>query len=299
MLAHYGVRVALCVALRRGDTIVGIHAAGYRRAREFSPAQERLARSIAQLASMALTNATLFEELERAGRLKSEFVSTMSHELRTPLNVILGYTDMLTDHVRSDEQRGLLARVRQSSVELLEMIDATLSLNRLAAGTDVPRIEAMSLAGLWEDLRAEFDALPRPAAVGLRWEPAGETVLQTDRRRLKIVVKNLVGNALKFTSTGEIVVGCQATPTGAVISVRDTGIGIPPEHVPHIFEMFRQVDSSDTRSYSGAGLGLYIVRQLVDQLGGTIAVDTAPGRGSTFRVTLPDGSRPTVATAAA
>jgi signal transduction histidine kinase len=244
---------------------------------------------------MALTNAMLFEELERAGRLKSEFVSTMSHELRTPLNVILGYTDMLTDDARSEEQRKLLDRVRSSSLELLEMIDATLSLNRLAAGNDRPHVERLRLADLWEDLRAEFEALPHTSAVALRWEPVGETVLHTDRRRLKMIVKNLVGNARKFTSKGEIVAACEPGRAGGiVISVRDTGIGIPADHLPHIFDMFRQVDSSDARSYGGVGLGLYIVRQFVDQLGGTVDVESAPGRGSTFRVRLPGAPESTV-----
>jgi signal transduction histidine kinase len=237
---------------------------------------------------MALTNAMLFEELERAGRLKSEFVSTMSHELRTPLNVILGYTDVLADQAQSDEHRTLLARVRSSSLELLEMIDATLSLNRLAAGKDQPRIEPTRIADLWDELRTEFDALPRRPGVDLRWEAVGATTLRTDRRRLKVIVKNLVGNARKFTPAGEIVVGCEASASGGVtIVVRDTGIGIPADQLPWIFDMFRQVDSSDARSYGGVGLGLYIVRQCVEQLGGTIDVDSAPARGSTFRVRLP------------
>ncbi len=299
VLEYYEIRVVLCVALRRGTEIVGIHTAGYRTARDrFTSTQERVARGIAQLASMALTNARLVEELERAGRLKSEFVSTMSHELRTPLNVILGYTDILADDLARDEDRALLGRIRHSSVELLEMIEATLNVNRLAAGKDLPQIELTSLASLWDDLRMEFDALPRTTDTALRWEPVGGTTLHTDRRKLKMILKNLVGNARKFTATGEIVVRCDARPEGAILTVRDTGIGIPPEHLPHIFEMFRQVDSSDRRSYGGAGLGLYIVRQFVEQLGGTIAVESTPGRGSTFTIRLPAVPVPTTHIAA-
>ena len=300
MLAYYGLRAVLCVALRRGGKVVGIHSAGYRtREGGFTAMQERIARGIGQLGSMALTNAMLYEEVERAGRLKSEFVSTMSHELRTPLNVILGYTDMLVDGMASEEQRTLLGRVRASSLELLEMIDATLSLNRLATGTDQPRIEAFRLAALWDELRTEFDALPHAREVALRWQPVEDAVLASDRRRLKMIVKNLVGNARKFTATGEIVVACESSDaTGVVLSVRDTGIGIPADQLPHIFEMFRQVDASDARSYGGVGLGLYIVRQLVEQLGGTIDVESRPGHGSTFRVRLPR-ARPPHATVAA
>src|SRR6185369_3271346 len=185
------------------------------------------------------------------------------------------------------EHRAVLGRMRQSSLELLEMIEATLNLNRLATGQDLPQLEPLALASLWDDLRTEFAALPRTADVALRWEPVGATVLTTDRRKLKMVLKNLVGNALKFTSSGEIVVACTLEADAAALTVRDTGIGIPPEHLPHIFEMFRQVDSSDRRSYGGAGLGLYIVRQLIEQLGGTIDVTSTPGAGSTFTVRLP------------
>ncbi len=287
MLGYYGIGVVLCAPIRRGDELIGLHVAGHYASTDgFTAAQRRIMLGVAQLASMALTNAMLFEELERAGRLKSEFVSTMSHELRTPLNVILGYSDMLGDELTTGGQRELLGRIRRSSLELLEMIEATLNVSRLAAGKDPPQIEPLTVATLWDDLRAEFDALPGSDAV-LHWEPVGSLVLHTDRRKLKMIVKNLVGNARKFTPAGEITVGCTHDGDAALITVRDTGIGIPPEHLPHIFDMFRQVDSSDARSYDGAGLGLYIVRKLAEQLGGSVTVESEPGRGSTFRVRLP------------
>jgi signal transduction histidine kinase len=293
LLAYYQFGVSLCVPLRRGGEMIGIQSAGYRtRTAPFTAAQERIARGIAQLASMALTNAQLVEELERASRLKSEFVSTMSHELRTPLNVILGYTDMLADMRPTDGQQRLLARVRHSSLELLEMIDATLNLNRIAAGKDAPTYEPVSLPTLWDELSSEFAALPRRSAATLRWEPPPSDRLRTDRRKLKMILKNLVGNALKFTPAGEVAVSCATAQGVCTFVVRDTGIGIPAEHLPHVFDMFRQVDSSDARSFSGAGLGLYIVRQLVDQLHGEVTVESEPGRGSTFRVALPGAPAP-------
>ncbi|MBP1690132.1 MAG: adenylate cyclase, partial [Deltaproteobacteria bacterium] len=300
LLAHQGYSRVLCIGLRRGHDLIGVHGVGSRAGSEpFTAGQERLARGIEQLASMALTNARLVEELERASRLKSEFVSTMSHELRTPLNVILGYTDMLADALESEEHATLLAAIRHSSLELLEMIEATLDLNRLTVGKDTPQFEHVWMLELWDELRQEFAALPCKGSVALRWEPAGLETLITDRRKLKMIVKNLVGNALKFTSAGEVEARCVCDDAGAVISVRDTGIGIAPEQLPHIFDMFRQVDSSDRRSYSGAGLGLYIVHRLVNQLGGTIDVDSIPGEGSTFRVTLPAAPVPERGSAAA
>ena len=288
LLTYYGFSVVMLVPLYRGGEMIGIQTAGCRtRPGPLTAAQERIARGIAQLASMAWTNARLFEELERASNLKSEFVSTMSHELRTPLNVIVGYTDMLGDSTLDEEQRMLLGRIRHSSLELLEMVEATLDLNRIAAGKSAPRLAPVALAGLWDELRSQFAALPSKAGVELCWSVAdGE--LTTDRQKLKMILKNLIGNALKFTSAGSVVVACSRDAAGSVFTVRDTGIGIPEAHLPHVFDMFRQVDSSDARSYGGTGLGLYIVRQLAQQLGGEVRVESEPGRGSVFTVVLPD-----------
>ena len=286
LVTEHGGTLCLLMGLRRGDTLNGVQVIGYRgRTTELTAQETRLAHGIAQLASMALTNAALVEELERASRLKSEFMSTMSHELRTPLNVIIGYTEMLGDDPPPDDRDHALAQVRHSSLELLELIEATLDLNRIAAGKDVLHVETVDVSALCAELRADFAGLARRSTVEVRWEIT-PTELRTDRRKLKIVLKNLIGNALKFTAEGEVAVRGITVDGGYALAVRDTGIGIPAEHLPVIFEMFRQVDASDARSYSGAGLGLYIVRRLVDQLQGTIEVASEPGRGSTFTVRL-------------
>ena len=301
LLREYGVTRSLYVALRRGHEVVGFLSAGFQgRMAAFTPLQERLAIGIAQLASMALENSRLVDELRHASQLKSEFVSTMSHELRTPLSVILGYTDMLADDGLDGTDRArTLGRIRSAGLELLEMIEATLSLGRLDAGRDPACIERVEIGGLLEDLATEFAALgPRPATT-LRFEPAGDLLLDTDRRKLRMILKNLVGNALKFTPSGEVVVRCEPHRDRCALVVHDTGVGIAPEHLPVIFEMFRQADSSDTRSYGGVGLGLYIVQRLIEQLGGDIAVASAPGRGTTFTVTLPmPGTTPALSASA-
>ncbi len=289
LLREYGITQCLYVVLRRGTDVIGFLSAGYRgRETPFTAMQERLASGIGQLASMALENARLVEELRHASRVKSEFVSTMSHELRTPLSVILGYTDMLrddglgeTDHTRT------LDRIRTAALELLEMIEATLNLGRMEAGNDPARFEPVAMDELLGELAIEFGALTQRPGTALRWEPTNGIVADTDRRKLRIVVKNLVGNALKFTPHGEVVVRSEVRGDRCAIVVRDTGVGIAAERLPLIFEMFRQGDSSDSRSYSGVGLGLYIVQRVLDQLGGQIAVASAPGRGSTFTVTIP------------
>jgi len=288
ILTRHQATLVVCIPILKGGVPIAAQIAGYRDPdATFTAARARLARGIGQLTSMALTNALLFEEVANASRLKSEFVSTMSHELRTPLNVIIGYTDVLADDPPADERALLLAKVRHTSLELLEMITATLDLGRIASGRDVPQMERVDARTLWGALESELAALPRREGVAIRWEDAGDVALLTDRRKLTTIVKNLVGNACKFTASGEITIGCEAGASTGTIIVRDTGIGIAKESLPFIFEMFRQGDSSDSRSYNGAGLGLYIVQRLVTQLGGSVEVESNIGQGSTFRVTLP------------
>lgn len=301
LLQEYGITRSLYVALRRGRDVIGFLSAGYcGREAAFTPLQERLAIGMAQLASMALENARLVEELSRASQLKTEFVSTMSHELRTPLSVILGYTDILQhdNGLAPIERTRTLGRIRDAGLELLEMIEATLNLGRLEAGRDPACLETIPVAELLDELATEFAALAQRPATTLRWEPIAGILLDTDRRKLRIIIKHLVANALKFTPSGEVVIRCEARGDRCAFVVRDTGIGIATERLPVIFEMFRQGDSSDSRSYSGVGLGLYIVQRLLDQLGGDIAVASAPGRGTIFTVTLPVRAAPSLSATA-
>ncbi|HEY2389097.1 MAG TPA: GAF domain-containing sensor histidine kinase [Candidatus Binatia bacterium] len=288
LLRAFGITTSMYVALRRGDDLIGFLSAAYRgREEPFSDRQQRIAVGVAQLASMALENARLVEETKRASQLKTEFVSTMSHELRTPLSVIMGYTDMLADDAPASQRAGILAKIRGSSLELLDMIEATLNVNRLDAGKDQPIFERLSVPALIEGLASDFAALPHEDGTVLRWEPAPAVAIRSDRRKLRMVLKNLVGNALKFTPRGEVVVACVELGETCAFTVRDTGVGIAPAQLPVIFDMFRQGDSSDARSYGGVGLGLYIVRRLVTQLGGDVTVRSELGRGTAFTVTVP------------
>ena len=288
LLHEYDLTACLIVPLRHGGETLGLLSAGFRsRAESFTPVQERVAFGIAQFASLAFENARLVEELETATRLKIEFMSTISHELRTPLAVMLGYAEMLGDEEEAGQRTSLLARIRRTGVELLELIDATLNLNRLEAGQDQPRLEPVALRDFFTELAADFAALPRPDGVELRWRPGDELSLVTDRRKLRMILKNLVGNALKFTPAGSVTVRYTADSGRCTFEVEDTGVGIAPEHLPVIFEMFRQAEGSTQRSFSGVGLGLYIVRRLVTQLGGEVRVASRLGNGSTFTVTLP------------
>jgi signal transduction histidine kinase len=298
LLRSFGITTSMYVALRRGDDLIGFLSAAYcGREEPFTDRQQRIAVGVAQLASMALENARLVEETKRASQLKTEFVSTMSHELRTPLSVIMGYTDMLADDPPASQREGILAKIRGSSVELLDMIEATLNVNRLDAGKDQPVFERLSVPALLEGLASDFAALPHQEETVLRWESAPAIAIRTDRRKLRMIMKNLVGNALKFTPRGEVVVGCAEVGETCAFTVRDTGIGITPAQLPVIFDIFRQGDSSDARSYGGVGLGLYIVKRLVTQLGGDVSVTSELGRGTTFTVTVPLAVEPLRASA--
>jgi signal transduction histidine kinase len=288
---QHGVAVSLYVPLRRAGEIVGILSAHYRReSRRFDRVQERIASGVAHLASMAMENARLVEELREANRTKSEFVSTMSHELRTPVSVILGYAEMLDDDLSPKERVSALDRLRRSGLELLDLVEETLNLSRLEAGKDPPRFEVVQVHEPFDELVGEFATLFPLDRVALRWQGPERFEVVTDRRKLRIILKNLMGNALKFTSSGEVVLDCRREEGVARFVVRDTGIGIAPEHLPIIFDMFRQADSSDARAYRGAGLGLHIVQRLVHQLGGEIHVASELGQGSAFTFTLPQPS---------
>ncbi|HEX7409926.1 MAG TPA: GAF domain-containing sensor histidine kinase [Candidatus Binatia bacterium] len=290
---EYGISASLHVALRRGDEMIGFHAAGYRgRPKPFTPQQERIARGIGQLASLALETARLVEELERANRVRSEFVATMSHELRTPLNIILGYNDLLLEHAFGAltlEQADTLRRADKSARELLDLINTTLDLSRLEAGRMSLDLRETQLGDLIHEIDVETRRLQeKPGFTFVLHAPASLPPLRTDPLKLKVVLKNLIVNALKFTDQGSVMVDVFARDGGMEVCVADTGIGMTPETQLIIFEPFRQADGFKTRRQGGVGLGLYIVRRLLEMLGGTISVDSGLGRGSLFRVWIPN-----------
>ena len=298
LLRQLDVSAALCVALRRGGKIIGIQVASYRGRRgRFIPQQERIAKGTAQVASLALENAWLLEEAERANRLKSEFLAAMSHELRTPLNIVLGYTELLLegDFGRvSTEQAECLRRVEKSAEQLLELINTTLDVSRLATNRLHIELSDIDTAAFIEELRQETTPLywEKPE-LHVVWKVAlGLPPLRTDQTKLKVIIKHVFHNAVKFTECGSITVDVHAHDAGIDICVADTGCGIAPETLPVIFEMFRQGEDVLTRRHGGVGIGLYIVQQLLNLLGGTITVESEVGQGSTFRIWVPSREKP-------
>ncbi len=296
-----GVSRIIYMAFRQGEDIIGIQTAVYcHRHEPCTPQQERIARGIAQLAAMALENARLLEELQRANRIKSDFVATMSHELRTPLNIIMGYTQLLLEEETSPlptHQVAMLKRIEVSAVKLLELILATLDLSRLEEGRMSVADQVVQLPLLVSETMGEVREFLEKPGLSVRVDIEDELPpLHTDPAKLKIVLKNLLNNAVKFTETGQVTISVRRVDEGAELSVADTGVGIAPEILPHIFDMFRQGDSSASRRYEGVGLGLYIVQRLVALLKGTVSVESSVGQGSIFRVWTPFASNNSVET---
>ena len=288
-LRQLATQSGLLAGLRRGQELLGILTAGYRaQAMPWTRLQRRILQGVAQLASLALQNARLVEELEQANRLKADFLATMSHELRTPLHIIIGYGELLSDGgcgPLNAQQQNALGRLLRTTQELQGMIDATLDVSRLETGTLRIDVRTIEVAALLSALKQEVTRIPHKPGVVVRW-CIGSSLpqLYTDGDKLKLILKNLLSNALKFTERGHITVAATARGGGVEFRVCDTGIGIAPDVRPIIFELFRQGDSSTTRQYGGVGLGLYIVKQMVNLLGGEVEVDSVVGQGSTFSV---------------
>jgi len=232
-------------------------------------------------------------QLEQASALKSQFLANMSHEFRTPLNAILGYTSMLLQGIAGDmstQQKRNLGRIDSNSKHLLSLINDILDISRIEAGKMPLHASEFLVPDLVGEVMAELDPIivRSKLKVTTELDPQGK-ILHSDRQKVKQIVLNLLSNALKFTPEGSITVTSRLRRTDGTlaIAVKDTGIGVAPEDQTTIFEDFRQADSSPTREYGGAGLGLSICRRLASMLGGRITVDSKLGSGSTFTLILP------------
>jgi signal transduction histidine kinase/CheY-like chemotaxis protein/CHASE3 domain sensor protein len=233
------------------------------------------------------------DELQRASRYKSEFLANMSHELRTPLNSALILAKLLGDNPQGNlnaEQVKFAESIYASGNDLLVLINDILDIAKVEAGKLEVVVEEVALPKLVQGLEDMFRPLAadKQLAFRLDLQPGMPPTLVTDRHRVEQVLKNLLSNALKFTDSGEVSVVVSGTPEGgAAFAVTDSGIGIAPEQQALIFEAFHQADGTTSRRYGGTGLGLSISRDLAQLLGGTITVQSEPGRGSTFTLQLP------------
>jgi signal transduction histidine kinase len=236
------------------------------------------------------------DALRQANKVKDEFLSVVSHELKTPLNVISGYSSMLSEGMLGEItpiQEKALQTVSRQSKELHNLIDSVLQVNSMDAAMLQTELQQVNSWEFLCELRAFYD-YPLEKNIKLIWAfRADLPILYSDRRKLRHILENLINNAIKFTDQGNVTISSRYLPSKKAMEfkVTDTGIGIPKELLPTIFERFRQLDNAESRMYGGVGLGLYIVKQYTDLLGGTIHVESKLGQGSTFTLRVP--SRPT------
>jgi PAS domain S-box-containing protein len=289
---HLPVRSYLAVPVKApGEYVLGGLFFGHSRPGVFTAHHEQLAIGIAAWASVALENARLYREAREADRLKDDFLAVLSHELRTPLNAIVGYSRLLRGGVLEGEksQRGLEILERNATA-LTQIVDDVLDVSRIVSGRIRLDVQAVDLSAVVEN--AIGTVRPALDAKGIRLQLIVDPRIgpvSGDPDRLQQVVWNLLSNAAKFTpKAGRVQVRLERVNSHIEIAVSDTGSGIPRDFLPYVFDRFRQADSGTTRKTGGLGLGLAIVRQLVELHGGSVeAASEGEGMGATFRVRLP------------
>ncbi len=258
----------------------------------FSAADSERLAVIADHASLALHNARLLEDAQEANAAKASFLATMSHELRTPLTALTGYGELLSDGILGDltrSQHDVVERMRSVTHHLSVMIDEILAFSSLEAGREVVRATEASSADILDAAAAVIEPLARQKGIVFevpRPEADAPTVV-TDVDKVRQILVNLAGNAVKFTDRGGVRMSLTWGDDLVHYSVLDTGPGIAPADRERIFQPFTQLDTSLTRRHGGTGLGLYISRRLAELVGGRVAVLSTPGAGSTFTLTIP------------
>jgi signal transduction histidine kinase len=234
--------------------------------------------------------------LARASQAKTDFLNTISHEMRTPVHILLSYIDILLEEMRRDGEPvaaldldifEILPRMRRRALELSDLVNATLDLSRLESGRLPVAHERFELGALIEEVRDSACDLLRGGAVEIRTDLRVTGAVESDRVKLRDVLRNLVTNAIKFTRSGSVTIAAASDGPDLVVSVRDTGTGIPEDQLDSIFEAFHQVGTEPVQGTSGFGLGLHLVKRFVRLLGGSVDVASTVGKGSEFSVRLP------------
>ena len=290
VILRAGFRALLVAPLLRGEDIVGMLVVRRRTPGAFPQNTVDLMKTFAAQSVLAIQNARLFHEIEDKGhqlevasRHKSQFLANMSHELRTPLNAILGYTELILDNIYGEapeKMRGVLERVQTNGKHLLGLINDVLDLSKIEAGQLTLSLSDYSLAELVQGVYVAVEPLASQKSLALTTKVAkGLPVGHGDERRLAQVLLNLVGNAIKFTETGEVAIEASHSDGTFCVAVRDSGPGIAAADQAKIFEEFQQVDNTPTRQKGGTGLGLAISKRIVEMHGGRILVEFRTGQG--------------------
>jgi GAF domain-containing protein/CheY-like chemotaxis protein len=302
VLLQTGTRGLLGVPLLREGQLIGGLTVTKRTPGNFAPAVIELLKTFASQSALAIQNARLFREigdksrqLEVADRHKSEFLANMSHELRTPLNAIIGYSEMLQEDAAdlgAEQLTDDLRKVNAAGKHLLELINAVLDLSKIEAGKMELYLETFDVTALVHDIVAVIQPLAAKNANRLDIRcPEGIGTMRADLTKVRQALFNLLSNACKFTEGGTISLAV-ARDAGdgedsMVFRVSDTGIGMTPEQLARLFEVFSQADAATTRRFGGTGLGLALSRRLCRMMGGDVTVESTPGQGSTFTIRLP------------
>jgi signal transduction histidine kinase len=298
IILEAGYRGVLIVPLLRPGSVVGALVVRRKQPGLFPKDTIDLLTTFAEQSVLAIQNARLFSEIEEKGRQleiasrhKSQFLANMSHELRTPMNSVLGFTEMLADGLYGDlpaRAKTALEKVQSNGRHLLGLINDVLDLSKIEAGQLALTLDEYSMTQVVSSVVTSTESLARAKGLALTAAVApGLPIGRGDERRLTQVLINLVGNAVKFTDAGSVDISAGVVDGFFEIAVQDSGPGIAPEDQARIFEEFQQVDDSSTRRKGGTGLGLAISRRIVEMHGGSISVESTPGRGATFRITVP------------
>jgi signal transduction histidine kinase len=261
---------------------------------DFEPDVRVPAERTDELGDLARSFGTMTEQLAELDRLKAEVVSVASHEIKTPLSVIRGYVALLADGIYgqvNDQQKKTLEAVSDQVDRLTRLVHRLLDISRFEAGGGRLELRRINVRDFLEELTSGFRVLAFQNGIDFHVDVAGDTPvnIEGDADRLNEVLGNLLSNAFKFTERGgRITLSACRDGTGVEVEVADTGVGIPPDKLPKIFEKFYQVENPAQPRSAGSGLGLAIAREIVEAHGGTIGAESAVGEGTRFRVTLPE-----------